>query len=237
MNRRVPILLRLAAVLGAALAVARADSDLVAKSPFMTAATANTAAPTAGAPLEYRGMMETAAGLKVRIVDPSKKSGVWLLVNERYPGFDFVVKKIDADHDTVTIDYQGRPLTLAQHVAKVASAGVPQNFVNQPPNGGAPMPAAITNSVVVNPTPADEQRRLDAVAAEVARRRALREQAAEQVTQGVPVAPQVIQQQQQLQQQLQQQRLQQQQQQQQNAQQQNNPAQRGNLRAQRGRGP
>jgi hypothetical protein len=42
---------------------------------------------------------------------------------------------------------------------------------------------------VLNPTPADEQRRLDAVAAEVARRRALREQATQQLGQGA--APQV----------------------------------------------
>jgi hypothetical protein len=95
----------------------------------------------------------------------------------------------------VTIDYQGRPLTLAQHVAKVASAGNAQAMANLPPSGGPPMPAAITNSVVVNPTPADEQRRLDAVAAEVARRRALREQASQQVNQGGLVAPTVIQQQ------------------------------------------
>ena len=40
------------------------------------------------------------------------------------------------------------------------------------------MNPAVTASVVANPTAADEQRRLDAVAAEVARRRAMREQAA-----------------------------------------------------------
>jgi hypothetical protein len=48
-----------------------------------------------------------------------------------------------------------------------------------------PMPAAVTNSVVLNPTPQQEQARLEAVAAEVARRRALREQAAQQINQGV----------------------------------------------------
>jgi len=65
-----------------------------------------------------------------------------------------------------------------------------------PPPPGAPGPApavnvapAVTQSVVVNPTPADEQRRLEAVAAEVARRRALREQASQQVSQGVVPTP------------------------------------------------
>jgi hypothetical protein len=45
--------------------------------------------------------------------------------------------------------------------------------------------------VVVNPTPADEARRLEAVASEVARRRALREQASQQMGQSPPMpAPQ-----------------------------------------------
>ena len=174
----------------------RAEADLVSKSPFASAASAGPAAPTAGAPLEFRGTMKTAEGLKARIVDPSRKAGTWLLVNERDPSFEFVVKQIDTEHDTVTLEDQGRPLTLAQHVAKVTSAGSPQNLVAPPPNAGPPMPPAITNSVVVNPSPADEQRRLEAVASEVARRRALREQASQQVNQGVPIAPQVIQQQQ-----------------------------------------
>jgi len=38
--------------------------------------------------------------------------------------------------------------------------------------------------VVLNPSPADEQRRLEAVASEVARRRAMREQATQQIGQG-----------------------------------------------------
>jgi hypothetical protein len=52
------------------------------------------------------------------------------------------------------------------------------------------VPVAVTQAVVLNPTPADEARRLDAVAAEVQRRRALRDQAAQQNNQGVtaPVA-------------------------------------------------
>jgi hypothetical protein len=67
---------------------------------------------------------------------------------------------------------------------------------------------AVTQAVVLNPTPADEQRRLDAVAAEVARRRALREQATQQINQGVAPQlsiPQPIQQQRTLQPQQQQQ--------------------------------
>src|SRR5882724_7273807 len=112
---RAQILLRLAVASGGLLAAGRADAQLAAKSPFMPASVGGPAAPTAGAPLEFRGTMETSDGLKARIVDPARKTGVWLRVNERDPSFDFVVKKIDAEHDTATVDYQGQPLTLAQH--------------------------------------------------------------------------------------------------------------------------
>ena len=169
------------AVLGLTLLIAPgARGQLASKSPFLPPSGSGSTAPTAGAPLEFRGTLETSEGLQVRIVDPARKAGVFLLLNQHDPSFDFTVKSYDAEHDTVTLDYQGRPLTLALHVAKVASAGAPQNFIpGQPPNGGPPMPPAITNSVVLNPTPADEQRRLDAVVAEVARRRAMRDQSAQ----------------------------------------------------------
>lgn len=193
MSTRVSTLHGLLAVSLVLIGLTRAEAELATKSPFMSATTPGAAAPTTGAPLEYRGMMETAQGLKARIVDPSRRTGVWLRVNERDPGFDAVVKSIDIEHDTVTIDYQGRPMTLAQHVAKVASAGAAQ----MPPPGGfnpaANMPAAIIDTVKVQPTPADEQRRLEAVASEVARRRQLREQASQQGAQSAQTAPQLTQ--------------------------------------------
>lgn len=191
---RQPLLLVLAVGLATA---GRAEGSLAGKSPFLPpAGPGGAAVPTAGAPLEFRGTMVTADGIKLRIVEPARKNAAWLLVNERDPSLDFVVKQYDPEHDTVKVDYQGQTLTLAQHVAKVASAGAPQNQGAGFQPGGVPMPPAISQSVVVNPTPADEQRRLEAVAAEVARRRAMREQAAQQVSQGAQLAPQVIQQQQ-----------------------------------------
>jgi hypothetical protein len=102
-------------------------------------------------------------------------------LNEK--GYDFVVKAQDtrADSDSVTVFTQGRTLHLSLRSAKVASAMA----------AAAPAPAAaptpITQTVVVNPTPADEARRLEAVAAEVQRRRQLREQA--QQAPGAPRMP------------------------------------------------
>jgi hypothetical protein len=53
---------------------------------------------------------------------------------------------------------------------------------------GAQGGSAITQTVVLNPSPQDEQRRLDAVAAEVRRRRLEREKAAQDAQNGVPAA-------------------------------------------------
>jgi len=162
-------------------------AQLASKSPFLPPQPSGGAAPTAGAPLEFRGTMETPDGGKqVRIVDPARKSGAWLKVGERDATLDVTVKQYDEAHDTVTLEHEGKPLTLAEHVARVASAGVAQQMpMPMPAPNAPPMPAAVTNSVVLNPTPAQEQARLEAVAAEVARRRALREQAAQQINQGV----------------------------------------------------
>jgi hypothetical protein len=110
-------------------------------------------------------MMEGPEGSAYCIYDTAKKRDVWVGLNE--PGHDFVVKAADPGSDSVTVAYQGRILKLSLHTAKVNSAGA----------GGAG-PVASPAAAVVTPSPADEQRRLDAVAQEVRRRRAEREKAA-----------------------------------------------------------
>jgi hypothetical protein len=82
-------------------------------------------------------------------------------LNER--GNDFVVKAADPARESVTVDFQGRSLQLVLRTAKVASSGAAA--------GPRPPAPAVASSVVVNPSMADEQRRLDAVAQEVRRRR------------------------------------------------------------------
>jgi hypothetical protein len=167
---------------------------LAAKSPFMAGPAAAGTAPAENTPLEFRGFMETAGGVQYRLYDPAKKSGIWVKLNERNADFGVVAKQHDSVKEALTIEFQGKTLTLPVRKAKVVSSG---NAAQAVPPAAAPapanVPAAVTQAVVLNPTPADEQRRLDAVAAEVARRRALREQAAR--GQGGPapgVAPQVM---------------------------------------------
>jgi hypothetical protein len=131
------------------------------------------------------------------IFDTTKKSGTWVKLNES--GHDFAVKKYDSDKDEVTVDYQGRVLTLAMRTPKIASSGTaiapPPAAIPSPIANFRPNPA-IAN-VVANPTPATEAARLADWSAEIQRRRDMRAQASGQpttaapVTEVAPVRPQV----------------------------------------------
>ena len=160
----------------------RSGAQLAQSSPFMPAQAAATTAVTEGAALELRGVMDTGSGMLFGIFDPAKKVSVWSKLNEK--DHDFVVKSYDAANETVTVQHGGRTLNLAMRASKVASSG--QATAPPPMSAPAAMPSAVTQSVVLNPTPADEQRRLEAVAAEVRRRRALREQASIQAANQPP---------------------------------------------------
>ena len=172
-------------------AAASAAAQLSSRSPFIStpAAGAGTA-PTAGAPLEFVGYYEDNEGRLFRIRDVTSKKGVWARLNERSDEFNLVVKQHDTTQATLTVEHQGRSLTLAERVAKIVSGGPAMPAMPPPMPVQSNVPAAVTQSVVLNPTPADEQARLNAVASEVARRRALRVQAEQNVNQ--PPAPQPV---------------------------------------------
>src|ERR1017187_932294 len=154
-------------------------ADLAPSSPFLplNSAAAGAQAGPAG-PVELRGIMSTSGGVAYCIYDTAKKVSAWVGLNET--GNDFVVKAADPGNDSVTVDFQGRSLRLVLRTAKIASAGA----------GGGPAPAPMipgaSAPVVLNPTPADEQRRLDAVSQEVRRRRLERERAVQAAQEGTP---------------------------------------------------
>jgi hypothetical protein len=156
-------------------------ADLAPASPFLPAngAAAGIAAGPAG-PIELRGVMSTQTGAAFCIYDTAKKRDVWVGLNET--GHDFVVKSADAGADSVSVQYQGRTMTLTLRASKVASAGA-AGFPPVVPPGGP--------QVAINPSPADEQRRLDAVAQEVRRRKQEREKAILDTQNGVapPMVP------------------------------------------------
>jgi hypothetical protein len=149
------------------LLAARLGAQDADSSPFLPAA--GPGAPGAAAenePLELHGIMSTQDGLRVCIYNVATKTSKWVGLNEGGMDNHFVVKSADPDRDTVSVLSDGRVLTLSLRKAKVDS------FNGGYSNGGLP-PGV---SVVLNPTAADEQRRLQAIADEVRRRRLAREQ-------------------------------------------------------------
>ncbi len=161
-------------------------AQLATSSPFLAPQAQATNAAAANSPLEFTGYMDVPGGDRLfRIKDPARKTSEWVKLNERSQALDVTVKQYDDSRKALVVEHQGKTLTLAERESKILSAGaVPQPVIAMPVSN--PVSAAVTQAVVVNPTPADEQRRLEAVATEVARRRALREQATQQVNQGQP---------------------------------------------------
>jgi hypothetical protein len=158
-------------------------AQLATSSPFLAPQAQATNAAAANSPLEFSGYMDVPGGDRLfRIKDPARKTSEWVKLNEKSPGLDVTVKQYDDSRRALVVEHQGKTVTLAEKESKIVSAGtVPQPVIAMPVANT--MPAAVTQAVVTNPTPADEQRRLEAVAAEVARRRALREQATQQANQ------------------------------------------------------
>lgn len=174
------------AVAAAALALLSrnvAAQSVNTQSPFMPEGSAATATPTENAPLELRGIVATKSGTLFALYDPTKRQSVWVGLNEQ--GSDYVVKSYDANNDMVTVEYQGRSLTLPMKASKVESLGpiaaapVPMPNMLRP---GQPGPG-------MSPSPADEARRLESVAAEVRRRRMMRQAAQSNQQQQRPAAP------------------------------------------------
>ena len=175
-----------------AMAVSCVRAELLKVSPFLgPQSAANT--PTQNAPLEYRGSMAIGEVLEFRVVDPARKVGTWLKVGEQDANLDVTLKEHNDTQDTITVEHAGQTSTLQLKMPKVVSSGAMPAPPVMPLAPTAPnVSPAVIQTVVPNPTPQQEQERLQAVAAEVARRRALREQAIRQAeTQGQGGAPQM----------------------------------------------
>lgn len=172
----------------------RAAPPIASRSPFLPPENAPVEkTETGSAALEFRGFVDVGEGKQFRLFDPAKKQGAWVRLNERSPEFEAVIRQHNEGEESVSVEHQGRTVTLTMRKAKiVADAAAPAAPPVAAPAGPAiSVTPAVTQSVMVNPTPADEQRRLEAVAAEVNRRRALREQAMRQSA-GQPISQQAL---------------------------------------------
>jgi hypothetical protein len=165
--------------LGLALSLAaRADTTLAPTSPFLPPEGA-TAAAAENQPLELRGIIFDGGGYRFSVYDPTRHTGQWVRLNE--PGHEFTVKTHDASRDTVTVDFQGRVLTLPLHTAKVVGLALPDPTAGPRPTGGTPGTGPVLRAATsgTGPMPKaatpEEAARFNRAVEEINRRRALRE--------------------------------------------------------------
>jgi hypothetical protein len=138
--------------------------ELTPNSPFAPpSSTADPGAATANSPLELRGILSTPEGYKFNLCDQAGHINAWIGLNAT--GQPFVVRSQDLAHHRVTVEYQGRELTLSLAQPKVTPFSMaPQQI----------MPVAQMQPGSVATNPADERMRLERIAEEIRRRRALR---------------------------------------------------------------
>jgi hypothetical protein len=125
--------------LGTALGAVADPELLVLDSPFGSAA-AHGPPGLRPAPYELRGIMATPDGVRYLIYFTARKSSVWAAVRE--PGNPFLITSANPDSDEVTLDENGRTLTLnlrESHVAALpessgaGSTGHPETTVHSAP--------------------------------------------------------------------------------------------------------
>jgi len=141
-------------------------------SPFLPQS-GSTSTVTENSPIELRGILAIQGGSLFGLFDPVKKQGGWVKLNE--PGRDFTVRSYDAANDAVTVEYQGRVLSLALKTSKIES---------MPAMAMVPPPRPASGPQMATAPTVDEAKRLEAVAAEVQRRRQQRQAAMQQAAQG-----------------------------------------------------
>ncbi len=167
-----------AASLAAAPALAVDLQRLVANSPFAPAGTPGQAGNTA--PLEFRGVFMDQGEHFFSVFNPATRASVWVALNEA--GQEFFVRSYDEGAQTIVAEFKGRSLTLSLSKAPMVAAG---------PAAPAPAPTGtvIPTPATVAATDSAEAKRLADLAAEIRRRRALRQQAAPPPGTAAPAPP------------------------------------------------
>jgi hypothetical protein len=170
-------------LLAAAALPAAGEGALNRVSPFSPSSVS--AAPAAeSVQLEYRGRMQVGRSMYFNIHNLATGKSSWLKLNE--PGAGFVVSGAGFSPDSVQVNAGGRLVRLELVKAMTQKSSQPPPVA--PAGQLQPQNLPPISPVVLNPTPADEARRLEDFAAEVRRRRELRQQQAS--GQPRPPAPQ-----------------------------------------------
>lgn len=146
--------------------------NLLQTSPFGSPTVAGAGATS----LEFRGVFADKGEYFFSLIETSTHRGYWVGLDET--GNPFTIRSYDAGSETVTVEYQGRTLTLTLQRAKII-ASAPSPLVGPAPG----------TTLVPQPTAGTPEAQ---IIEEIRRRRALRLQAGPTVTPtpvGTPPVP------------------------------------------------
>lgn len=134
--------------------------------------------------LEFRGMVTDESGTAYSIFDTSTNKGRWVRADDSNASVQ--VKNFDAASNTLEIEQNGKPVKLPLKRATIqAGQAVTAMVPNVPAPGATP---GAPGAEARKPDAAADARRLEAVAAEVRRRRALRNASGNRQGQPAPAA-------------------------------------------------
>lgn len=151
-----------------------AANRLAENSPFLPPTRVQAPVVTENPPLELRGIVGQGEERLFNIYNPASKQSAWVPLNQA-TGQNYQLRTYDERAQTVSLDHGGRPIVL-----KLAQSKISPLTEARPQSAPAPVGAVgginIQPAVLPRPTTPDQQRALENVAAEVERRRQLRNQ-------------------------------------------------------------
>lgn len=177
MQRFLPLMF---VALAATLAAQPSPLDqLLKNSPFGTARPGSPSEATgSGQAWEFRGLVEENGVLWFSLYEPATRRSVWRRLQQ--PDQHVVVRQFDPDGNTLTIEFQSRTLVLPMRSAP---------RIEGPPVASQPsgvQPATVASAPPA--APADNAQRLQQIAEEIRRRRALRQQTLQNTQSNPPTA-------------------------------------------------
>lgn len=165
-------------LLPAASALCGADlQPLLDNSPFgRPPAVESGTVPAAEAPLEFRSLIVEKDRKYFSVFDPSAQRGYWVSEGDEDNQSGITIASYDDESHRLVVRQGGRTYELLLKQANILAGAVPAPVVaGANASGGPPRVQSSSNN-------AADARRLEAVAAEVRRRRALRQAAASNAT-------------------------------------------------------
>lgn len=170
-----PVLTVILMLVGPVASLTGADlQPLLDNSPFGRAPAPEPVVVTSNeALLEFRSLVVEGGQRYFSIFDPTAQRGYWVAEGEEAGGIS--VASYNEDDQQLEVQQGGRTLNLVIKTANIVAGAAPLP--------GAPGASAQTRTPQVRTTGAADPKRLEAVAAEVRRRRALRQAATNATTQ------------------------------------------------------